>query len=123
MLTPGAELELTCDKAVAGGRMLARHQGQVVLVAGAIPGERVLVRIDRVARQVAYGEAARVLAPDPDRRASGVDWACGGSIYAHIRYPRQLSLKADMIADAFGRIAKLPLAHRVPVAPSPEDGY
>jgi 23S rRNA (uracil1939-C5)-methyltransferase len=123
MLTPGVELELTCDKAIAGGRMLARFQGQVVLVAGAIPGERVLARIDRVARQVAYGETIRVLIPDPDRRAAGGDRACGGSVYAHIRYPRQLSLKADVIADAFGRIAKLPLAHRVPVAPSPEDGY
>ena len=33
--------------------MLARHEGQIVLVAGAIPGERVRVRIERVSKQVA----------------------------------------------------------------------
>ena len=26
---------------------------------------------------------------------------CGGSLYAHIAYPRQLSLKSQMIGDAF----------------------
>ena len=41
-------MELTPDRPVAGGRMLARHEGRVVLVAGAIPGERVRVRVERV---------------------------------------------------------------------------
>ena len=31
-------LELVVERAVAGGRMLARHEGRIVLVAGAIPG-------------------------------------------------------------------------------------
>jgi tRNA/tmRNA/rRNA uracil-C5-methylase (TrmA/RlmC/RlmD family) len=123
MLTPDAEIVLTIDKAVPGGRMLGRHEGQVVLVAGAIPGERVRVRVDRVARQVAYGDTIEVIEPHADRRRTEVDWACGGSVYAHIRYPRQQALKSDIIADAFARIAKLPLAARVPVAPSEERGY
>ena len=123
MLTPGAEIVLTVDKAVAGGRMLGRHDGQVVLVAGAIPGERVRVRVGRVARQVAYGDTVEVIEAHPDRRATGGDWACGGAVYGFIRYERQLALKADVIADAFVRIAKLPLASPVPVAPSEERGY
>src|SRR5258708_3805880 len=49
MLTPGQIVPLTIDKPAAGGRMIARVDGQVVLVGGAIPGERVRGRIARVA--------------------------------------------------------------------------
>ena len=43
-------IELTVERPVAGGRMLARADGRVVLVAGAIPGETVRARIERVER-------------------------------------------------------------------------
>ena len=122
-LQPNAEITVAIEKPVAGGRMLARHEGQVVLVAGAIPGERVRVRIERVSKQLAFGSAVDVLESSPDRRAIDIDWACGGSFYAHITYDRQLRLKSEVIADAFARIAKLPLAVPVPVMPSQEHGY
>ena len=122
-LEPNSEITVTIEKPVAGGRMLARHEGQIVFVAGAIPGERVRVRIDRVGKQLAFGSAVDVLEPSPDRRAIDIDWACGGSFYAHITYDRQLQLKSEVIADAFARIAKLPLAVPVPVMPSQEHGY
>ncbi|HOG30070.1 MAG TPA: hypothetical protein PLT35_12390, partial [Vicinamibacterales bacterium] len=48
MIRPGDLLTLVPEKAAAGGRMLARHDGMVILVAGAIPGERVTARADRV---------------------------------------------------------------------------
>ena len=122
-LQPGAEIIVTIEKAVAGGRMLARHDGQIVLVAGAIPGERVRARIDRVSKQLAFGDATEVMEGSADRRSAGVDWACGGSVYAHIVYDRQLQLKSEVIADAFARIAKLPLAVPASVMPSTEHGY
>ena len=100
-LQPNSEITLTLEKPVSGGRMLARHDGQIVLVAGAIPGERVRARVDRVTKQVAFAETIEVLAASADRRGTGVDWACGGSLYAHISYERQLTLKSDVIGDAF----------------------
>ena len=122
-LHPNSEITVTIEKPVAGGRMLARHEGQVVLVAGAIPGERVRAHIDRVSKHLAFGDAAEILEPSPDRRSTNVDWACGGSLYAHITYDRQLLLKSEVIGDAFARIAKLPLAIPTPVMPSEEHGY
>src|SRR5262245_48156630 len=100
-LRPHAEITLTVDKPVAGGRMLARHDGQIVFVAGAIPGERVRVRVDRVSKQIAFGEAVEVIEASADRRSADVDWACGGSFYAHIAYTRQLRLKSEVVQDAF----------------------
>jgi tRNA/tmRNA/rRNA uracil-C5-methylase (TrmA/RlmC/RlmD family) len=119
----GSELTLTAEKPVAGGRMLARHEGQIVLVAGAIPGERVRVRIDRVSRQLAFAGTIEVIEGSADRRAWNADWACGGSLYAHISYSRQLSLKAELVADGFARIGKMALAQVLEVMGSAEDGY
>jgi 23S rRNA (uracil1939-C5)-methyltransferase len=122
-LRPDSTLTLTIEKPVGGGRMLARHDGQVVLVAGAIPGERVRARVERVAKQLAFARTVDVLEPSADRRTGAVDWACGGSLYAHIAYERQLALKSEVIADAFGRIGKMRLPHPVPVMASREQGY
>jgi len=72
-------MELTPDRPVAGGRMLARHEGRVVLVAGAIPGERVRVRVERVSRDVTFATAVEILDPSPDRREPPGDPACGGA--------------------------------------------
>src|SRR5262249_48153296 len=48
---------------------------------------------------------------------------CGGCLYAHIAYARQLEIKARVIADAFARIGRIELPAPVPVAASPEEGY
>jgi len=123
MLETGQEVELAIEKPAAGGRMIARHQGQVVLVRDAIPGERVLARIERVERRLAFALAKSIVDSSSDRRASSGDPTCGGCLYAHIRYPRQLTLKAQMVGDAFLRIGRIPLPDEVPVAGSPERGY
>ncbi len=119
---PGAVIVVDVERPAAGGRMIARVEGQVVLVAGAIPGERVAARIERVGRGVAYAATASVEQPSADRRAAG-DLACGGSLYAHIAYSRQLALKSLVIGDAFARIGRLEMPSPVPVAASREDGY
>jgi 23S rRNA (uracil1939-C5)-methyltransferase len=119
----GQELLLLIEKPAAGGRMIARHDGQVVLVAGAIPGERVRARIERVEKRLAFASAIAIAEPSADRRDGVADPACGGMLYSHIRYDRQLSIKADVIADAFARLGRLPLEQGVQVAGSAERAY
>jgi 23S rRNA (uracil1939-C5)-methyltransferase len=122
-LIPDALIELTVERPVAGGRMLGRHQGQVVLVSGGIPGERVRARIEKTTRHVAWAETTDVLEASADRRTPICDLACGGSFYGHVAYPSQLLLKAEVIADAFRRVGKVPMPELPPVYPSPEEGY
>jgi 23S rRNA (uracil1939-C5)-methyltransferase len=119
---PGEQVELEIEKPAAGGRMLARHQGQVILVQGAIPGERVRARIGRVERQLAFAETVDVLNASADRRQPQLDPACGGCLYAHIGYERQRGLKGEVVRDAFARLGRIE-TDAPSVAPSPEQGY
>src|SRR2546422_718612 len=123
MITPGHIVTLTIEKPAAGGRMIARVDGQVVLVDGAIPGGRVSARIERVGGGVAFAATTTVEESSPDRQDAATDRLCGGCLYAHIAYPRQLELKSLVIADAFGRIGHVRLPNAVSIAPSPGQGY
>jgi len=123
MLTAGQTLTLAIEKPAAGGRMIARVGGQIVLVGGAIPGERVQARIDRVGKGVAFAETTCVEEPSSDRREPFADARCGGCTYSHMVYPRQLDIKSQVIADAFARIGRLGLPSVVAVKASPERGY
>ncbi len=119
----GQELELVIEKPASGGFMIARHEGEVLLVRGAIPGERVRVRVTRAEKRVAFAETADVLDPSPDRRESPGDPACGGCLYAFIDYPRQLKLKGEIVRDAFTRLGRIPLDEPIEVAASAERAY
>jgi 23S rRNA (uracil1939-C5)-methyltransferase len=103
--------------------MLARHHGQVVLVDDAIPGERLVARVERVGKGVVFARTVDVLSASPDRRAPSGDRRCGGNVFAHIGYPRQLQLKGEIIRDALARIARMPLPDPPLVQGSPETGY
>jgi 23S rRNA (uracil1939-C5)-methyltransferase len=119
---PGDRLELTVDKPAAGGRMIARHEGRVFFVLGAIPGERVSTVVEKVERQLAFATVTEILEPSPDRRPPSGDPLCGGCLYAHIAYPAQLRVKAAVVEDAFRRLARIdPPA--VDVQASPEAAY
>jgi 23S rRNA (uracil1939-C5)-methyltransferase len=123
VLTPGETIRLTIEKPAVGGRMIARLDGRVVLVSGAIPGERVNARVERVSKGLAYAETVGVDEASADRRLTPADPLCGGCLYAHVAYQRQLAIKALVVADAFTRIGRVELPSAVAVAPSPEEGY
>lgn len=103
--------------------MIARGPAGIVLVAGAIPGERVRARIERVSKAVTFARVEEVLVASADRRPVGFDPRCGGSSLAHVAYPAQLDLKGAVIEDAFRRVARAPLGARPTVIGSPEGGY
>jgi 23S rRNA (uracil1939-C5)-methyltransferase len=122
-MTVGDRLTLTIEKPAAGGRMIARHEGAVVLVSGAIPGERVEVQIEKIQRGTAWARCVSVLDASPDRVDTTADWACGGNVLAHVAYPRQTVLKREIIEDAFARIGRMTLPSAIDVAASPPEGY
>lgn len=119
----GGRLTVDVERPAVGGRMIARHDGRVVFVAGAIPGERVEVRIERVQRQVAWAQTTGVVTASPDRVDVPAGLTCGGQVLAHVSEARQRSLKAEMLADALRRIGKVTLDAPVAMTGGPADGY
>lgn len=122
-MNPGDRLTVTIDKPAAGGRMIARHEGRVLFVSGAIPGEVVEVLVERVQRGTVWASVARLIEPSGDRVDLPSDGSCGGNVYAHVRYERQLELKRDIVRDGFARLARLTLDIPFDVAASPVNGY
>jgi 23S rRNA (uracil1939-C5)-methyltransferase len=103
--------------------MLTRHDGVIVLVAGAVPGERVRVRIERRSKSVIFARVVDVLEASPARRPGIADPSCGGMDYSHIGYPEQLRCKSELIADAMQRIGRIRVPAGLTVAGSAEHGY
>jgi tRNA/tmRNA/rRNA uracil-C5-methylase (TrmA/RlmC/RlmD family) len=119
----GERLRLTIERPAAGGRMIARHDGAVVFVSGAIPGEVVDAEIEKVQRGTVWASTREVLERSLDRVDGAPDGACGGSVFAHIAYERQRQLKSAIVDDAFRRIGRIALESPAEVVASPVDGH
>jgi 23S rRNA (uracil1939-C5)-methyltransferase len=106
---PGEELELRIDTLATGGRGVARHEGLVVFVGGALPGDRVRARITKVKRRHAEGVAVERLELGPDRVDAPCPHfgPCGGCRWQDLAYERQLEHKAGQVEDALRRIGHL----------------
>jgi 23S rRNA (uracil1939-C5)-methyltransferase len=100
-------LTVVLEKPVAGGHMLTRVDGRVVLVRGGIPGETVRIEMERTGKGVAFARVVEVEHASPDRVLPEGDPQCGGLVLAHIAYPRQLQVKQAIVEDALGRIGRL----------------
>ena len=118
----GERYRLTIERPAAGGRMIARHDGTIVFVSGAIPGEVVEAEIEKTQRGTVWAATREVLEASSDRIAP-TDEGCGGAVFAHIAYDRQRRIKAEIISDAFRRIGRVTLETPVEVIASPVDGY
>jgi 23S rRNA (uracil1939-C5)-methyltransferase len=116
-------IQLTLTAMAHGGAALGRHEGRVIFVAGAIPGETVRVEITEDKERFAHARVVEILAPSPHRippRCPHVP-ECGGCQWQHIAYSHQLALKADVVRDQLTRIAGIvdPPVHLTIPAPSP----
>lgn len=114
----GTEWELTIDTLAFGGNGVARHEGYVVFVVGAIPGDRVRARITRPKRDYAEAIAVELLEPSPERipehaHHPGVPWQV-------IPYERQLEIKHSQVDEALRRIGKLDGYELEPIVPAIE---
>jgi 23S rRNA (uracil1939-C5)-methyltransferase len=101
----GDVLELTIDSLAHGGNGVARHEGYVVFVAGAVPGDRVRAVVGKAKKAYAEARAVEIVAPSPDRVPPLADHP--GAPWQVLPYERQLAVKAEQVDDALTRIGKL----------------
>jgi 23S rRNA (uracil1939-C5)-methyltransferase len=112
---------LTIEKIVAGGQGLGRVGSQVVLVPGALPGERLSVHIGDKRRGVHQAEILKILQTSADRIEPSCPIAgqCGGCQFQHQTYQSQVIQKRIILQDALLRIGKLSIPDIPAVVPSP----
>lgn len=94
-----------------GGHCVARHEGQVIFVRYAIPGETVVVEITGKSKNFSRANCIEVIKPSPFRVKPPCVYAtpngCGGCDFQHIEPAEQRRLKAQIIKEQFKRLAKL----------------
>jgi 23S rRNA (uracil1939-C5)-methyltransferase len=112
----GDELELTIDTLAFGGAGVARADGYVVFVQGAVPGDRVRAVISKRKRAYAEARVTEILAPSPDRIAPVADHP--GAPWQVLPYERQLEVKQSQVFDALRRIGKLDGFALEPIVPA-----
>jgi tRNA/tmRNA/rRNA uracil-C5-methylase (TrmA/RlmC/RlmD family) len=119
-------LPLTIGPVGHGGFCIARHEGLVVFVRHALPGERVLARVTETGRKFWRADAVEILEPAPDRVEppcpSAGPGRCGGCDFQHVDLPAQRDLKAAVIREQFRRLAHLQWSGVVEEAPGTPDG-
>ena len=106
----GEQLEVEIDSLAFGGRGVARADGMVVFVAGALPGDRVRAEITKAKRRFAEARTVELLRPGPDRiddRCVHGGEPCPGAPWQGLPYERQLAHKREQVDEALRRIGDL----------------
>lgn len=115
----GALLDLDVTAIAHGGVFVARHEGRVVFVSDAIPGERVRARVSEPAdgadhRSFWRAETVEILDASPHRQAHvwpeadltrAPEQRPGGADLGHIEIGHQRRLKGQVLQEALDRFA------------------
>ena len=132
---------MTIDGYASDGSGVARHEGAVVFVKGAIRGEVCDVLVEKVGRSAIWGRVTLVVEPSPARCRTDCpyDKNCGGCTFRHMEYAEELEAKRQKVEDALHRIGGVnsPISvirgaenteryrnkAQFPVAPGPRVGF
>jgi 23S rRNA (uracil1939-C5)-methyltransferase len=95
---------------------VARLDGYVVFVSGAVPGDRVRAEVQKAKRAYAQARTVEVLDPSPDRIPPQADHP--GAPWQVIPYELQLQAKQDQVRDALERIGRLSGFQAEPIVPA-----
>lgn len=88
------------------GQGIARVDGYVIFVKGAISGEVCNIKILKAGKTCAYAKIEEILEPSPHRiePACASFGKCGGCSFMHMDYSEELNMKLHRVNDALRRI-------------------
>jgi tRNA/tmRNA/rRNA uracil-C5-methylase (TrmA/RlmC/RlmD family) len=128
----GTEVEVDVTNVAHGGVAVARHDGRVIFVSDAIPGERVRARITEDSKKSFWrAETVSVVTASEHRQphiwsAASIDRAPedrpGGAEFGHIEISHQRELKRQVLADSLKRMAGIDTEVTVQALPGNADG-
>ena len=118
-------LLLHIDSIDIEGRGVARHEGKVVFVQGALSGETVQASFTQEKPRYALAKIDRVLKPSSQRRAPLCTYAdvCGGCSLQHLESAAQVAAKQRVLEDTLKRIGSVRPTQMLAPLHGPEWGY
>ena len=101
----------------AGGKCLAKHEGKVIFMENAVPGDIVTVRLIKNKKDWAEAQVIRFVSYSSERiqpfcKHFGI---CGGCQWQMLPYEKQLEYKHDQVLQSLKRIGKLDLPEIRPI--------
>ena len=105
----GDLVELQIDRVASGGHGVARLDGLVIFVKGAVPGDRVSAAIFKKKKAYAEAKIHELLTPSSDRIEAPCPYfgICGGCQWQCVTYERQLEYKRGHVEEALSHIGSL----------------
>lgn len=91
------------------GEGVGRVEGFTLFVPGALPGEKVRIKVLKTKKQYGYAKLLDIVQASPDRIAApcAIYDQCGGCQIQHMSYEAQLGWKRQHVVDVLERIGKL----------------
>jgi 23S rRNA (uracil1939-C5)-methyltransferase len=119
----GELLTLDVESLAYGGKGIARRNGYVVFVAGALPGDRVQAEVTKAKRGYAEASTVDLVRESPDRVPPRCDHGgepCPGAPWQSLPYEDQLRHKQSQVEDALVRLGGLEGFELEPIEPAIE---
>jgi 23S rRNA (uracil1939-C5)-methyltransferase len=101
----------------AEGKSLARHEGKVIFMENAVPGDIVTVRLIKNKKDWAEAQVIRITGFSPERIRPFCEHfgVCGGCQWQMLPYDKQLEYKQDQVLQSLKRIGKMELPEIRPI--------
>lgn len=113
------------EGASAEGKAIARPDGKVLFIKGAVPGDTVNVQLTRSKKSFDEGYTTEIVSPSPDRvEPKCVHFGtCGGCKWQSLDYAVQLKHKEQQVVENFTRIGHIAMPDIEPIVGSPETEF
>lgn len=107
------------------GKAIAKHDGLVVFIDGAVPGDVVDVMVHRKKNNLAEGKVDKIIKFSDLRVKPKCEHfgTCGGCKWQNLGYKSQLEFKQKYVYDAFTRIGKLTFPEITPILGNADEYY
>jgi len=102
-------LDLQVSNLAYGGKGIARREGFVFFVAGAVPGDVVRATVTKVKKNYAEARLEEILEPSPERRRPECPHfgSCGGCRWQSLEYSAQLRYKEQQVRESLEKLGGL----------------
>ncbi len=105
-------INLKITSTSADGVGIGRYEGLAVFVPNTSEGDEISARILKVKKNLAYGKTENIITPSEHRITPDcpVFSRCGGCVYRHITYAKEMQIKQQRVYDNIKRIGGIDLS-------------